>query len=284
MWTSIGKLEIKKGLFYYLLLYLFFFFWSTFTLFALFFYTNINHISDNFNKKRGFSILFYPQGNLKTFEDIKGILTNLNYIKKYQVIPPRELLASLEINLPKELLDEKDLYNFLPYLIRIDLISPDKSSQLKMDLQMYEKMFNITFEFISEPHLKSLYFWQYSNIVILAFIFLWNLFYLLFFYFLIKTLNSHLKEHNEIFQFLGGSIFNLLVIRFAILVFPLILLLILSFLFYFYILSKLIYYFPVLKIFPNLNNIFELSFFAIYLFFLIFIYPIYLLILSLRKI
>ncbi len=154
MWTSIGKLEIKKGLLYYLLLYLFFFFWSTFTLFALFFYTNINHISDNFNKKRGFSILFYPQGNLKTFEDIKGVLTNLNYIKEYQVIPPRELLASLEINLPKEILDEKDLYNFLPYLIRIDLISPDKSSQLKRDLQMYEKMFNITFEFISEPHFK----------------------------------------------------------------------------------------------------------------------------------
>lgn len=284
MWISIGQLEIKKGLLYYLILYLFFFFWSIFTLFAFFFYSNINHISENIIQKRGFSILFYSHGNFKTTENIKEILTSLSYIKEYQIIPPRDLLTKLEINLAKEFWDEKELYNLLPYLIRIYLVSPDKSSQLKRDLQMLGKMSNVSFEFISEPIPKNLYFWHYSHFVTLAFILLWHFFYFLFFYFFIKTLNHHLKDHNEVFQLLGGSTFHLLIIRFLVLVLPLILLFLLSFSFYLYLISKLIYYFPILKIFPNLNNNFKLSFFAIYFFFLIILYPIFLLILSLKRI
>ncbi len=285
MWTSIGKLEIKKGLLYYLLLYLFFFFWSFFTLFAFFTYTNVKHLSETFIRQRGISILFYPQKNLPSSKDIREALSQLPYIKEVQIVSPRELLQTLENQIPREILEEKDLSGWFPYLIRVYLTSPEKFSQLKRDLQIWQKMSKGGLELISDPlQQKDIFLWQYSNLAILIFLFLWNLFYFLFFYFVIRSLIHHLKDHNEIFQLLGGNIFHLSIIRFLILALPLFFIFLTSFLVYYLLTDEIIYYFPILKIYPPLNNPFEIFLLFIYFFSLILVYPAFLLILFLKRI
>lgn len=283
MWTSIGKLEIKKGLLYYLLLYLFFFFWSFFTLFAFFIYTNVKYLSETFISQRGISILFYPQKNHQRLKDIRETLNQLPYIKEVRIVSPKELLQTLENQLPKEILEEKDLPGWFPYLIKVYLSSPEKFSQLKSDLQIWQKMTYGGLELISEPLQKNIFLWQYSNFALLIFLLLWNLFYFLFFYFVARTLIHHLKEHNEIFQLLGGNIFHLFIIRFLILALPLFLLFLTSFLVYYLLIGKFIYYFPILKTYPPHNNHFEIFFLIIYFFFLIIVYPVFLLIFFLKR-
>ncbi|MGC9141459.1 MAG: hypothetical protein ACP5IN_03780 [Caldimicrobium sp.] len=283
MWISIGKLELKKGFIYYFLLYLFFFFWSIFTLFSLFLYENLVWLNQNYFKKVGVSIIIYPQENIKSVEDIQSFFKKFNYITKLEVYHPKKLFQELEKDLPKGFLEENEIEEIFPYLIKVNLISIEALTKFKKDIEILKSITKNKLEILPEPNIKNLMFLKYIHFLLTIFLMLWTLFYFIFFIFLNRSLNNHLKTQTEIFQLLGGHILKLKLIRILIIIIPLLFIWIFSFIFYYLFAQNIFYFFPFLKIFPDLNNLYELLFFITYFLFLIVVYPIFLNFLSCKK-
>lgn len=283
MWISIGKLEFKKGFVYYFLLYLFFFFWSIFTLFGLFVYKNLTLFNKNYFQKVGVSILFYPKENI-SIEDLKKIFLKFNYLSNFEIYPPQKVYIEIEKDLPTDFIKNEEIDKIFPYLIKIKLKSISELSKLKKDVELIQEISKNKFEILPEPGIKNLPFIKYLHYGLIIFLSLWNLFYLIFFIFLNQGLNNHLKNQIEIFQLLGGHILKFKLIRALIIIIPLHLLLMLSSLLYYFFTKNLIYLFPFLNFFPNLNNIFEIIFFVLYFSFLILIYPLFIVFFSFKKI
>ena len=283
MWISIAKLEFKKGFVYYFLLYLFFFFWSIFTLFGFFLYDNLASLNKNYLKKIGVSILVYPQENTN-IENIKNILKKIEYIANVEIYPPQKVYNEIEKDLPEGFIKNEEIEKIFPYLIKLSFKSVSDLSRIKKDLDLLQEVSVNKFEVILEPGFKYLFFIKYFHYGMVIFLLLWTVFYFLFFVFLNKALNNHLKNQIEIFQLLGGHIFKLKLIRALIIIFPLIIIWILSFVLYYLVSKNLIYFFPFLNFSPNLNNFYELLFFTVYFIFLIIIYPLFIIFISFKRV
>ena len=283
MWISIAKLEFKKGFVYYFLLYLFFFFWSIFTLFGFFLYDNLASLNKNYLKKIGVSILVYPQENTN-IENIKNILKKIEYIANVEIYPPQKVYNEIEKDLPEGFIKNEEIEKIFPYLIKLSFKSVSDLSRIKKDLDLLQEVSVNKFEVILEPGFKYLFFIKYFHYGMVIFLLLWTVFYFLFFVFLNKALNNHLKNQIEIFQLLGGHIFKLKLIRALIIIFPLIIIWILSFVLYYLVSKNLIYFFPFLNFSPNFNNFYELLFFTVYFIFLIIIYPLFIIFISFKRV
>ncbi len=263
--------------------YIFFFFWSIFTLFGFFIYDNLTSLNKNYLKKVGIYILIYPQQNFNSIEDIQNIFKSFNYITNIEIHSPKKLYQELEKNLPKGFINEEKIEEIFPYLVRVNLKSIDTLTKFNKDLEMIQKLTKNVLEVLPEPGIENLKFFKYANYGITIFLILWTFFYLLFFFFLNQGLNNHLKTQIEIFQLLGGHVFKLKLIRLLIIFIPLLIVLIISYLFYYFISQNLIYLFPFLKFFPNHTNYYDTLFFIIYFIYLIFIYPSFIVFLSYKK-
>jgi len=283
MWISIGKLEFKKGFIYYLVIYLFFFFWSLISLFALFIFINFSHLEKIVIKKSNLSILFYPE-NPEEIKNIKEAFNKLNYIKEIKLYNPEDLYRTYNKELPSDLFENENPILYFPYLIEIKLRSNDFLSQFKKDLQIIKDLTHFKLELLSDPLSKDIPFLKYAKFLFFIFIILWFLLYFLLFIFSIKSLSNHLLPYFETFQLLGGHVLKLKIIRSLFLLIPLLFLSFFSFFLYYLIMNKMIYFFPILKSFPEFKNNFDLLFLLNFYFFIIFVIPLFLVFVFTKKV
>lgn len=285
MWFSLIKLEFKKGLFYYLILYLFFFFWAPFTLFNLYFYKNFSKLSNEFSAKRGLTLAYYPETKTNKISELEEFFKKFKYVKKISISSPIEVYRQVKDTPPFKGFTESEVLKYFPYVIKIEL-DLERLEDLKKELINFKKFSPINLEILSEPYPTLLGFtqWKYFNFSLFLLLLFGHLFYFLFFYFLNINLSNYTKDQIEIFQLLGGHILSLKLIRLLLILLPLIIIFSLSFVLYYLIALKLNFYFPLFKIYPNMDEPIDLLYFVLDFAFLLFLYPFIVLFYSLKKV
>lgn len=284
MLLTLIKLEFKKGFLFYLILYIFFFFWSLSSFTGYFIFNNFNYFLKNFKSTHNVLILFFKSNSSIINDVFYNDLTSILNTDNYEKISEEELLKELELYNELSGYIDEDLKKYLPIGVRINIKDPSKLQEIKKKLSEIEMKYSVTANLVYEELYYNIKNFELMRYVLIILLIIWNLFYFLFFYFIIKSLNDYLRLYLNTFQLLGGPINKLISIRLILLIIPFIFLLLLSFSFYYILMKFFIISFPFLYPFPDSKSPIEQLYFLSYCLLVSIIYPSFITYILFRKI
>ncbi|MBZ4681480.1 hypothetical protein [Thermodesulfobacterium sp.] len=221
MFKLLAKLEIKKGLLYYLFFVLFFFFWNFFSLVLIYAYVGLFTLEKHWKDQITLSIFYYPKDQEQLNNFVKELRESFSsFTEKIEVVTPEMVLKQAQKTLPKEITQiftEEELKENLPFLIKIYPKSLGSYIELTERLKLIAAS-TPALELQNPKYFKFLKLSFFLKSGIIGFWFSWIIVYIGAIFFINNLLNNLLYQQYKLILLLGGNPFYLKFIRLGFLV------------------------------------------------------------------